>query len=85
MSIIIGQRFLRVFGDSPITALRTVYPDHKWLEWKFDRVSASFWSDKENRKAFLDWAFKDLQLTSMADWYNIQGDAIYKRGGTDGI
>ena len=53
--------------------LATIYPDYKWLPWKFHSCPHNFWSDIKNQRWFMDWAGKQLGLKDMADWYKVTG------------
>lgn len=35
------------YNSSLIKALATIYPEHKWIPWKFGRVPRGFWSRKD--------------------------------------
>ena len=40
----------------PLSAvLKSVYPDHEWLEWEFDKPSPGIWTNPVTRKRFLEW------------------------------
>lgn len=43
------------FKDSPLTALKTLYPEHTWLPWKFDHTSITFWRTANNHRYFFEW------------------------------
>ena len=51
--------------------LRSKYPDHDWLPWKFGNVPHHFWADLKNQRKFMDWAGKELNIKEMSDWYKI--------------
>ena len=51
--------------------MTTVYPEHKWLPWKFETCPRNFWADIKNQREFMDWAGKELKLQDMSDWYNV--------------
>jgi hypothetical protein len=48
-----------------------MYPDYKWLPWKFDVCPRNFWEDMKNQKWFVDWASKQLNIQEFSDWYNV--------------
>lgn len=70
------------YGASLPRALRSVYPNHKWLEWKFSTgVSKAFWEEKANQIAYMDWLYADLGLSSFEDWYRIRAEDLKARAG----
>jgi hypothetical protein len=77
-----GHRLLvNVYGSSPALLLRTVYPEHQWLPWKFSLVSAGYWEKRENAETFLRWLASELQFKNWEDWYNIRGDQVVEHDG----
>ncbi len=48
-----------------------MFPDYKWMEWKFGQCPRGFWQVSNNRKRFLDWAAIELKVTQPSDWYKI--------------
>ncbi len=56
--------------------LATVYPDYKWLPWKFSVTPHHFWENKENHKKFVEWAKDELGVTKMEDWYKISAKVL---------
>src|SRR5689334_5049982 len=58
-----------IFNNSLFEALKTVYPEYKWLPWKFAQVPRGYWQSKENIKNYLDWLaeeeINDLKQRSM--------------------
>jgi len=63
-----------------IKFLRTVYPNYKWLEWKFITTSMGFWKLLKNRKTFLEWLGQELKYETMEDWYNLTSLIITENG-----
>ncbi len=57
--------------DSPAKLLKTVFPEYKWLPWRFSKVSKGFWDKIENRKSFVEWVEKELNIKKQEDWYNV--------------
>ena len=63
-------------------ALQLVYPDHKWLAWKFSqKVPQGYWNDINNKREFMNWLGKQLDYQKMDDWYNLHWKDIIKYGG----
>jgi hypothetical protein len=59
------------YNGSPFQMLSSVYPEHNWLEWKFDRRPVNFWTNLGNQRKFLDWAGKELKIKELDDWYKV--------------
>jgi hypothetical protein len=64
-----GNQFLKLYGGSPIAALRDCFPRHTWNEWMFSRVPVGFWDNPENRKRYLRWLGNQLKYKRPKDWY----------------
>jgi len=76
-----GCGLLGYYNGSPIQFLREIYPDFKWLEWKFKSTLKCFWQDKENHKLYADWLGKKLGYTELEHWYNITCEIISDNDG----
>ena len=78
-----GQILLdKVYDGSFYHALQSVYPDHKWLAWKFSqKVPQGYWNDINNKREFMNWLGKQLDYQKMDDWYNISVKNITNYGG----
>jgi len=61
------------YNSSRLVLLKEIFPDYKWLPWKFTRTIQSFWDDKDNQKTYMKWVGELLGCTTMEDWYKIQG------------
>jgi hypothetical protein len=48
-----------------------MYPDYRWLPWKFGKCPRNFWDDMKNQKEFMDWAGKHFKVKEISDWYNV--------------
>jgi hypothetical protein len=59
-----------------------VYPEHQWEQWKFTKAPRGWWKDTANHKVFLDAVAKNLNLSSMEDWYSVQFSDIQEQGGS---
>jgi hypothetical protein len=67
-----GGGLLRTrFRDSISLMLTEVYPDYKWLPWKFANTPNNWWKDNKNKKQFLDWVGGQLGIKDHNDWYNV--------------
>jgi hypothetical protein len=70
------------YNGSLLTYLKTMQPDHEWLEWKFIRTPKSFWKEKANQRKFLEWAAKQLKVNKMEDWHRVSIPQLRDIGGT---
>lgn len=74
----------RYYNHSLLKALRTLYPDHEWLEWRFPRVPAGFWDTLVNQRKYMDWVAKErlgFEPTDFPRWYRVMYDDVAKHGG----
>jgi hypothetical protein len=70
------------FGDSIYKLVASLYPNHTFLEWKFDRSPRSFWVSKANRKKFMDWVKQQLNISTPSMWYTVTSHQIAELGGS---
>lgn len=65
--------------------LVATYTQHEWMPWLFANVTIRLgakWRDPTLQRRFFDWAFRELKLASMDDWYSAGTVAqISKLGG----
>lgn len=76
-----GQGLIHKFDYSVSKLVRFLYPDHPWMDWRFvdGNVSDLSWSLRENRLAFLEWAFVELKLDptqGLEAWYGILSSVV---------
>ena len=45
----------KYYGGSLYNALSDLYPDQRWLPWRFACVPHNFWKNKEHRRQYFDW------------------------------
>lgn len=72
---------LHLYNHSHITMITSVFSEHQWLPWKFQRVSAGFWDDENNRKQTLEWLKGELGIKQAEDWYSVTREQVRARGG----
>ncbi len=63
-----GLPLLSRYGSSPVTVLKTFMPEHDWKEWLFHRRPRDFWSDRENRRRYLEWLAEVLEIRDADGW-----------------
>lgn len=61
-------------------ALTTVFPHHSWEIWRFERVPNGFWESRQNRRAFFEQIYKNLEFQSWEEWYTIRIEVLAKYG-----
>ena len=71
----------RFYQFSLIKALKALYPEHEWLEWRFHQTSRSYFAERENRISFFTWAMKQLQLRHLSEWYGVSNSQVAELGG----
>ena len=70
------------YGESLVTMLKDLYPEHIWYEWLFiGQVPKNFWKSQTNQLRFMQWLSIELQCKSADDWYDIPCSEISKYGG----
>eukprot|EP01122_Echinamoeba_exundans_P000528 TRINITY_DN10462_c0_g1_i1.p1 TRINITY_DN10462_c0_g1~~TRINITY_DN10462_c0_g1_i1.p1 ORF type:complete len:429 (+),score=59.90 TRINITY_DN10462_c0_g1_i1:192-1478(+) len=77
-----GRGLLDLFQSSPRRLLAHVFPAHDWKLWRFSNGGRSGWTDPSSRRAFFDWAQKELQLQSLDGWYAVPADLLRTLGGS---
>ena len=60
--------------------LKSVYPEHNWIPWKFKRTSGGAWKDIENRKKALIEFEQKLNFAKPEDWYDIDRQTLKNHG-----
>jgi hypothetical protein len=63
-------------------AVRTVYPEHDWVEWNFKRTVSGFWDDPKNQKRFFKWFEERNGIKSFDDWYQFSANDVITGGGS---
>lgn len=62
--------------------LSSVFPEHKWLPWKFKSgVPTNYWDVDANKKTFLTWLGGELNLAKISDWDLVPASTISASGG----
>ena len=51
--------------------MKNVYPNYKWLPWKFKQTSNGFWKEENNIKEYMNWLSEQLNIKTMEDWYKV--------------
>jgi len=74
-------KLLSNYNGSPSKALEALYPQHKWMSWRFKQFVGN--EKKQSRKDFFAWLGQQLGLNNLEDWYNITvNDILLQHGGS---
>lgn len=57
-----GSGMLLLFHKSPYAILKSIFPDHDWLPWKFSQVSAGYWYYIENQQKYIRYSLNHLNF-----------------------
>ena len=69
------------FRDSIADAVRDFRPDFEWVPWMFVRTPRGYWDVLENRREYLRWLEKRLQITSPEGWYAVTKNTFAEHHG----
>lgn len=66
------------YCSKPATDLPIVYPQHKWMTWRFSMTSRKYWDklEKEDQKNIVDWLQEKLCINCPEDWYRISLNVV---------
>jgi hypothetical protein len=76
-----GGAVLALYGESLINILKSIFPDHEWVEWGFSHVPGGFWNTIENQRKYFDWLERKLNITDKTQWYNTNPSKISQHSG----
>eukprot|EP01118_Nematostelium_gracile_P006691 TRINITY_DN2154_c0_g1_i1.p1 TRINITY_DN2154_c0_g1~~TRINITY_DN2154_c0_g1_i1.p1 ORF type:complete len:503 (+),score=96.97 TRINITY_DN2154_c0_g1_i1:89-1597(+) len=77
-----GADLLYKYHNSPSKMMTSLFPEHKWLLWKFsDRLLPGSWNSMRLQKDFMDYIAKELNIVNMDQWYQVTVEHICDRGG----
>eukprot|EP01114_Cavostelium_apophysatum_P015052 TRINITY_DN4029_c1_g1_i1.p1 TRINITY_DN4029_c1_g1~~TRINITY_DN4029_c1_g1_i1.p1 ORF type:complete len:534 (-),score=127.16 TRINITY_DN4029_c1_g1_i1:1284-2885(-) len=76
-----GKVISRLYGHSHIKTITTVYPEHNWEYWKFNKVTGGYWLSLSNQRSFCDQVALELGHKTWEDWYQVPWVDIADRGG----
>jgi hypothetical protein len=62
-------------------ALRKVYSDHVWDEWKLNMKSQGFFKDVSNQRKFILLAARQLGVETISQWYDVDARTIAQLDG----
>lgn len=76
-----GGMLARIYGDSPIAAVKEYLGDFELHPWFFTSVPKGFWEDRANRLAYMNWLGKQLNYQAPQDWYGIKKSHFQENSG----
>lgn len=77
-----GRGLMRfVYNGSIYKAMMDVYPDHKWLIWKFEqKLPVGFWETHSHQVQYMDWLGDQLGIKTKEDWYDKKWEQLTSHG-----
>lgn len=73
----------RSYDGSIAKALESIYPDHRWLQWKFvDNMPRGLWDNVQIQNDFVHHLARELKVNRMEDWYQVSQAQICQSGGS---
>jgi hypothetical protein len=76
-----GAGIINIYGNSHSKALKNIYPEFDWEEWRFKNTPRHFWSKLENQRRFFDYVAVQLGIETQEEWYNYVRRNIVVHGG----
>jgi hypothetical protein len=58
-----------------------VYPEFKWLPWRFSKVHSTFWDSYSNQREYFDWLKSELGIEHHSGWYSVPYNTVIQHGG----
>jgi len=68
-----GSRLLKCYKSSRPKLLQSVYPDHLWVFWRFEKVPDGTWNELKQwqRVELIKWLENELKIKNYQYWYRI--------------
>ena len=67
-----GVSILDGYYLSLIDALKSIFPNHTWLPWKFNiPLPKEYWHKTSNQKLFFDSLEEVFRIEKEQDWYQV--------------
>jgi len=76
-----GKGLLNQYGGSLRAALESAFPNFEWTPWQFRAVHRGFWMCLENRREYLQWLARELQVVQSVQWHNVRSEDVLRRRG----
>lgn len=52
-------------------ALKAAFPEHEFLEWKFNKLPVNFWASRDNQLRYVEWLALQVGVKQLSDWYSV--------------
>lgn len=75
-----GGLLQNYYNASLYRALSTIYPEQKWMPWRFEKIPHGYWNTKENVVFFLKWFAELLNISKLNDWYHVSREDFVSAG-----
>lgn len=76
-----GGTLLHQYNSSTLNMLQTLFPEHRWLPWRFHYPPRGYWEDLKNQRSAMDWLAAELNIQQMEDWYSVTIKQLCDSGG----
>ncbi|MCP4659822.1 MAG: hypothetical protein GY856_30840 [bacterium] len=74
---------LRYYNGSPIAAVTDLLTERVWEEWLSHQLPKGYWTNRRNRRRYLDWLGEELGFAEPGDWTRLtRSDLESNRGST---
>ena len=64
-----------------ISLIISIFPDHKWLIWKFKAVPNGYWKKRKSKRLHL-LVREKVRYNTMEDWYKVSSADFYNNYGS---
>eukprot|EP00028_Trichosphaerium_sp_Am-I-7-wt_P003245 CAMPEP_0168521968 /NCGR_PEP_ID=MMETSP0405-20121227/8998_1 /TAXON_ID=498012 /ORGANISM="Trichosphaerium sp, Strain Am-I-7 wt" /LENGTH=334 /DNA_ID=CAMNT_0008543341 /DNA_START=344 /DNA_END=1348 /DNA_ORIENTATION=+ len=76
-----GGRIVERYDKSISRALKSIFPEIKWIEWKFKHAPLGYWQNMENQRNKMDFASQELNYKTVDDWERVNRRSLIKHVG----
>jgi hypothetical protein len=80
-----GRLIRRQYGLTLHQALKETYKEHKWEDWRFQRVPTGLWKNLDTQRSFFQQLGKVYDIdeeSCLEKWYRIDPKIVEQAGGT---
>ena len=75
-----GRSVLRCYNDSIYSMLRNIYPNQKWLPWKFKYLPKKITRNDEVKRLAVEYLEVELKIENVDDWRRISSAKLQDLG-----
>jgi hypothetical protein len=69
------------YGGSLPRALKCIYPEHEFNEWRFVAAPRGWWNDIHNQRRYISWLEQEIGIKSLDDWYQMPTKVLLRNHG----